>query len=427
MSSKSPKHLERLAKLTILLIVSTVIAVTSGKPVFAADHYVHPNGDDSNPGTISQPWKTISFACLQLQPGDRLRVARERFRREGEILLRFVDPVTFEYLPLEGSPTQVTRLLPYGPGDELPKIDGQFDIRGSHIRLQQLEIIGDQTSTRPGVGVYESHNVTIAACRVQRHGGGGINFNHCDLVYAVNNVVYKNATANPDQHSGISSYQPINRVPNSTLKYGVLFRGNRCFSNRNTVPPNGSSSVTDGNGIIIDDHRYTQFNDIIAGAMMSMGEQGASSGSPFVGTDNEGNPLGYSRSSLVLANTCYFNGGRGFHVFTSDLVDVLMNRAFSNLDSADLTVGLPRDESGVPFFFNGEFSCVDSSEVTFRFNIGFSDQAEAAAASEHFFDNVPADLISPNRWSNNQFENSVDLTRNVNVFNVNESELLDGE
>ena len=42
-------------------------------------YYVDANiGNDDNPGTIDQPWKTIAFAIQQLQPGNILYLRGER-------------------------------------------------------------------------------------------------------------------------------------------------------------------------------------------------------------------------------------------------------------------------------------------------------------------------------------------------------------
>ncbi len=38
----------------------------------AAPRYIHPDGDDANPGTSDLPWRTFAFAIAQLQPGDAL-------------------------------------------------------------------------------------------------------------------------------------------------------------------------------------------------------------------------------------------------------------------------------------------------------------------------------------------------------------------
>lgn len=58
-----------LGSLVFLFILSSHIS-----PVFAADYYVSPGGVDSNPGSISAPWKTMKKAVESLRAGDALFV-----------------------------------------------------------------------------------------------------------------------------------------------------------------------------------------------------------------------------------------------------------------------------------------------------------------------------------------------------------------
>jgi hypothetical protein len=41
---------------------------------FSATYYVAPGGDDGNPGTLSQPWKTIQHAAETLVAGDTVLI-----------------------------------------------------------------------------------------------------------------------------------------------------------------------------------------------------------------------------------------------------------------------------------------------------------------------------------------------------------------
>jgi len=70
---------------------ATVWAVTSGLVALltfwagfccAAEYHVdarHSSADDSNPGTISRPWKTLSRANASVQPGDTVFIHRGRY------------------------------------------------------------------------------------------------------------------------------------------------------------------------------------------------------------------------------------------------------------------------------------------------------------------------------------------------------------
>jgi hypothetical protein len=60
-----PRQLSNTLLLTSLLLVCAVSAS-------AEVYYLSPNGNDDNPGTISQPWATLTHAGTQLAPGDTL-------------------------------------------------------------------------------------------------------------------------------------------------------------------------------------------------------------------------------------------------------------------------------------------------------------------------------------------------------------------
>ena len=181
----------------------------------AENIWVSVDGNDENPGTRSKPLRTVAEGCLSLKPGDRLCILSGDYENEGNIEVRSVEPETFKFFPLQGTAQQPIVIT--GIGQIRPRIFGNVDVRGSHITIQRLEIIGDQnspnpTSILPGVGVYESHNISLRDNIVSHHGGGGIQFNHSDMVSANRNYTLFNATQNPDQHSGISSFQPVVRT-----------------------------------------------------------------------------------------------------------------------------------------------------------------------------------------------------------------------
>ena len=402
----------------LVVLVFMIEASSNLQTVSAETHYVSLDGDDENPGTKTLPWRSVSESVLRLTAGDRLLIQPGDYRGEGQMFVRSVDPETFEYLPLKGSSDATTYIM--AATAKQPRIFGSFDIRGSHIVLSGLTIVGDRTTPNPGVGVFESHNITVRKCCLAYHGGGGILFNQSDLVRAHANLCYFNATTNPDQHSGISSYQPVVRT-DTNERYGVVFTKNVCFGNRNEVP-NSQGDVTDGNGIAVDDHRYTQFHGLLADVIAGTTDPGLSSGDPRIELDVEGNLLPYDRGSYVGGNVCVNNGGRGIHVFLADDVIVSRNICFSNLDSEALLNTLPRDDEGVPFFLWGEINVTDSTNVIVVCNSAFADSVESVGAAEQFFDLQGE--VSTNRWRFNRILNFAAEGANVSVANSVTSELL---
>jgi hypothetical protein len=55
-------------------LVIVLVVLISGAALEAATYYVSPSGRDSNPGTESQPFQTVTYGVGVLKPGDTLLV-----------------------------------------------------------------------------------------------------------------------------------------------------------------------------------------------------------------------------------------------------------------------------------------------------------------------------------------------------------------
>jgi hypothetical protein len=119
----------------------TILAVSPTIAASGATYYVAPDGDDSNPGTIDRPWRTIQKAANTLVAGDTVYVRggtyseQVNFTRSGSTS----SPITFEAYPGEIPVVDGT-----GMSIPSPAVDnGLFDfewgvhdvtIRGLHMR-----------------------------------------------------------------------------------------------------------------------------------------------------------------------------------------------------------------------------------------------------------------------------------------------------
>ncbi len=199
----------------------------------------------------------------------------------------------------------------------------------SFIRIDGFEI----SNRRPdaprskGIGVNRCHNIVVRDCRVHDCRGGGIAIDQSDQILCEWNVVYRNAFWDPDQHSGISIYQPQRRTTDRS-GYDIIVRNNTSFSNENKVNNVLFGRPTDGNGIVVDD------------------------------TQNLTAPTGdnqlYSGSILVENNLCFNNGGQGVHCYQSENVTIRNNTLYRNMRSFD---------------FGGEVSVVRGNNVLVYNNI----------------------------------------------------------
>jgi len=80
---------------TVFLAVVVIGCLCGG--AFAAEYFVANNGDDLNPGTIEQPWETITHAWRQVSAGDTINV-RAGVYPEGRIWVEFLDGAPGAYI-----------------------------------------------------------------------------------------------------------------------------------------------------------------------------------------------------------------------------------------------------------------------------------------------------------------------------------------
>src|SRR4026209_768877 len=65
----------------ILCVASFLFTTVSAfSRVSTTDYYVAKNGNDTNPGTLAQPWKTIQRAADTVQAGDTVNVRQGIYR-----------------------------------------------------------------------------------------------------------------------------------------------------------------------------------------------------------------------------------------------------------------------------------------------------------------------------------------------------------
>jgi hypothetical protein len=149
-----------------------------GCPSVSGGRYVSPTGDDSNPGTISAPWRTVEKAETQVRPGDTIVLRGGDYGAFGHITYLDADgtasapinvvaypgetPTFAGHVSLEGDYNTVCGMLFKGgtgplanpeadnPAREMPKVW----ISGDHVTLQSSEVTG----ARWHAGVYIEAN-----------------------------------------------------------------------------------------------------------------------------------------------------------------------------------------------------------------------------------------------------------------------------
>jgi hypothetical protein len=122
---------------------SALVTVTA---VIGAAFYVSTTGSDSNPGTISSPWRTIQHAANSVQAGDTVYVRGGVYNESVNISVSgsvIAGPITFQTYPGEQAIIDGTGLVPSTSGTQ-----GLINIANqSYVSIQGFEIRNYQTSS----------------------------------------------------------------------------------------------------------------------------------------------------------------------------------------------------------------------------------------------------------------------------------------
>ena len=161
-------------KKTLILISLLFLASIN---LFSTNYYVSTTGQNSNNGSIGNPWRTISYASQQLQAGDTL------FIRGG---VYFESGIT----PLNSGNTSDGYIVYSSFPGEIAIIDGtNYNVSSNGVRLfnksyiilRNLEIRNFEDGN--GIWVENSNNFEINDCEVHHCGFGiGIALNSHDFV-----------------------------------------------------------------------------------------------------------------------------------------------------------------------------------------------------------------------------------------------------
>lgn len=156
---------------------------------FAQIYYVAPNGDDSNPGTFSQPWRTIQKAANSLTAGEMVYIRGGTYREQvvPQNSGSAGNPIAYVAYPGE------TVTLD-GATVSLPQWDALFNIVNiSYVRVSGLRVVNAGPNPHnPGILSDGSSYVTIEKNFVSNTNDSGIGVWNSNHVVVTNNEV-KNA------------------------------------------------------------------------------------------------------------------------------------------------------------------------------------------------------------------------------------------
>src|SRR5208282_171934 len=252
-----------------------VVGVSSTNPDPVTYYVSSENGNNANAGTSeSAPLATLQAAEDLVQPGDTVEVMNGTYTGNapggGDVLDITTSGTASAPITFEAAPGQTPVINSSGGWNAI-------NIEASYIVVEGFTVVGDAAnytlaqalagystgnanldgngiavigSSAGGTGAAIPNHITIENNTVHDEPGGGIDTQGADYVQILNNVVYDNAHWSAYGNSGIS----INVSANSDTNAGVhdIISGNLVFGNAQEVPTTGGSTITDGEGIILD-------------------------------------------------------------------------------------------------------------------------------------------------------------------------------
>ncbi|MEM1213222.1 MAG: right-handed parallel beta-helix repeat-containing protein [Planctomycetota bacterium] len=333
-----------------------VMAVIGSLPVSAGDLYVDPvAGLDSNDGSLGSPFQTIQAAVDAAQAGDSVLLQSGVYnsRRSVSTNSDFQTIVELKrtHRGTLGNPITIKNAPGARPVLELTADHNHafYGNGASHFVIEGLEMVGNSRFLRSmsvadvrstydkrdpirdnsGIWIYgfagfapsaenSGTDITIRDNTIRDFGNSGIRIGRTDVITIEGNRIHDNAEYSEEGGSGISIggdlYDSVDSVNPSEPR--IVVRENVIHNNRNLMPFTtfGGSTITDGNGIILD------------------------------------NIDGYDDPIRIENNVIFGNGGAGIQAFnyvTEGIVEAINNTTVNNGD------GVQADKANLDF--RGEF------------------------------------------------------------------------
>jgi hypothetical protein len=233
------ENLQRIRQMTgmrrIFIVCSFVLFILGGLDVQARDYYIGAAGDDSNPGTRAQPWRSIEKVnATDFEPGDKILFeASKKF--SGTVTLDKNDSGTSEQKVVISSYGQGRAVINGGSGRALTA-DGC-----NHLVVKNLNFVGAGRKTgseEAGVVLHECENVEVDNIDVSGFRLGGARFS------GVRNGRMTNVYAHENGATGITAGASEQYKWSENIYIGY------CVAENNPGDPCNLTNHS-GNGIVV--------------------------------------------------------------------------------------------------------------------------------------------------------------------------------
>lgn len=161
----------RLSLLNVMLIILILFSISTA---FASTLYVSiENGDDANPGTLTEPWKTIGKANKELQPGDTVYIRKGIYDEIIEPFNSGSEGQKITYKAFEGESVTIR-----GEVGKYPAVSIGWEVNGpsygnkNYIVIDGFNVsLTDPVRGAPYIWVYGSHHNEVRNCAIEASTG----------------------------------------------------------------------------------------------------------------------------------------------------------------------------------------------------------------------------------------------------------------
>ncbi len=209
----------RIVSLTVLFII-----LMTGFTGFAQNRYVSPQGNNTNAGTLTSPWKTIQYAAQNALPGDTVQIMAGTY---NERVIPFVTGLPSAYITFKNYQTDFVTINGAGSSGY-----GVFTFYGpAYLQLMGIHFaISDSTqyNYQPAIVISStSHHIQINNCKIDgmwNLNGAGIAIYGSDTLAGNHDITIAGCTIGSQNiwHMGTGIYLSGN-VYNVTLKNNEIF------------------------------------------------------------------------------------------------------------------------------------------------------------------------------------------------------------
>ena len=324
-------------------------------------YYVATNGNDANPGTLDQPWKTIQKAANTMVAGDTVNIRNGTYREEVDLtgstgVEGKSGNATQGYISYIGESRDGVIIdgtgLPWGSGFMSGVIGRGARVVNyifiSNMTIQNFVADGVEFYADKNDGTYPraaSNNIILDNLKVHDNAMGGIMFCGGEDPNAAYNIVVRNSEVfnNHGAHHGIKFSGDPRQIINGDHIHDSIIENNLVYNNDQLGIHNssGNYNIIIRNNIVHDNGRQGIAGNQVWDSIYA--NNTVYSNGRLDSTSADGIVLWSSRSIIVTGNKIYSNPGYGIEM-PSALADgkpanpiIINNLIYNNLGGIQIS------------------------------------------------------------------------------------------